>query len=82
MKARKGVAEESLGDIKWRVDENEDDFKHFYQADISSSQESKRPVTLVQLKKSDEYLMDDSSLEGSGGGTYNQSNYGKCLILN
>lgn len=79
------MEEDEIGDVKWKVDdESKDDFKSFYQADSSSSPSStqnrdvKKPITLVQLKKPDEYVMDDNVAEGSGNGPpYNETNYGK-----
>lgn len=84
-KGKKRIEEDEVGDVKWKVDENEDDFKSFYQADSSSppplpsstqNRDVKKPITLVQLKKPDEYVMDDNVAEGSGNGPpYNETNY-------
>lgn len=85
-KGKKRIEEDEIGDVKWKVDENEDDFKSFYETDSSSSpstqnRDVKKPITLVQLKKPDEYVMDDNVAEGSGNGPpYNETNYGKYEI--
>lgn len=84
-KGKKKIEEDEVGDVKWKVDESEDDFKSLYQPDSSSTssqnRDTKNPITLVQLKKPDEYVMDDNVAEGSGNGPpYNETNYGKYLI--